>query len=526
VIQDAQHNTLLWAMQDRTRRLAALRANPADFPAIWAYYKTHPAEWISHWIWTHDPRLAARNLPSIIPFCLWKTQVDCVNWIVDRWRAGEPGLIEKSRDSGVTWLTVAIACWMCIFHTGIVVGFGSRKLEYVDQIGSMKSIFEKIRFAMSNLPVEFIGDWNRDRHALYTRILFPATGSIITGEGGDSIGRGDRTSIHFIDEAAFLERPEMIDASLSQTTNCRIDVSTPNGLANSFAQRRFGGNIKVFSFHWRDDPRKDDAWYQKQVAELDPVTVASEIDIDYRGSVEGLLIPSAWIQAAIGAHLKLGITPSGTKRAAFDVADSGVDLCAFAGRHGILLQHLESWSGRSGDIYASLVRVFDRCDEHGYPYVLYDADGLGAGCRGDARIINERREADDRPRIHDEPFRGSASPVYPERELVEKRKNKDFFANLKAQGWWALRLRFQETHRAINGLPYDADNLISISPDLPELNALTMELSQPTYSLNSAGKVLIDKAPDGMRSPNLADATMIAFAPVHIAAELWAQMAD
>jgi hypothetical protein len=30
-------------------------------------------------------------------------------------------------------------------------------------------------------------------------------------------------------------------------------------------------------------------------------------------------------------------------------------------------------------------------------------------------------------------------------------------------------------------------------------------------ALNTVGKVLVDKAPDGMRSPNLADAVMIAF---------------
>jgi hypothetical protein len=39
-----------------------------------------------------------------------------------------------------------------------------------------------------------------------------------------------------------------------------------------------------------------------------------------------------------------------------------------------------------------------------------------------------------------------------------------------------------------------------------------MELSRPTYSLNGAGKIIIDKAPDGMKSPNLYDAVMIRFA--------------
>ena len=41
-----------------------------------------------------------------------------------------------------------------------------------------------------------------------------------------------------------------------------------------------------------------------------------------------------------------------------------------------------------------------------------------------------------------------------------------------------------------------------------------IELSQPTYSQNSNGKILVDKKPDGARSPNKADSVMIAFAPI------------
>lgn len=89
------------------------------------------------------------------------------------------------------------------------------------------------------------------------RILFPETESAMTGEAGDGIGRGDRTSFYIVDESAFLERPYLADASLSATTNCRQDISTPNGMANSFAERRHSGKIDVFTFHWRDDPRKD-----------------------------------------------------------------------------------------------------------------------------------------------------------------------------------------------------------------------------------------------------------------------------
>lgn len=63
------------------------------------------------------------------------------------------------------------------------------------------------------------------------------------------------------------------------------------------------------------------------------------------------------------------------------------------------------------------------------------------------------------------------------------------------------------------GEAFDKDSIISIPSTLPMLLRLTMELSQPTYILNSVGKVVVDKAPQGAKSPNLADAVMIAYAP-------------
>ncbi|MDH0638207.1 hypothetical protein N5D52_14765 [Pseudomonas sp. GD03860] len=510
----------------RAERLQRIRNAPGAVPAMKAFYKDNPAQFIIDWGMTFDPRNVERGLPANIPFLLFPKQEEWVEWFMARWKAQEPGITEKTRDMGMSWLTIALADTVCLFNRGMVVGFGSRKEEYVDKIGAPKSLFWKARMFLDMLPVEFRGSWNLNKHAPHMRIMFPDTESVITGESGDGIGRGDRSSFYIVDESAFLERPQLVDASLSATTNCRQDISTPNGMGNPFAQKRHSGKIKVFTFHWRDDPRKDDAWYAKQVNDLDPVTVAQEIDINYSASVEGVVIPSAWVQAAIGAHTKLGIEPTGMKRAGLDVADEGKDLNAFAGRYGILLEHLSSWSGRGGDIYSTVVKAFSICDELGYDSFDYDADGLGSGVRGDARVINEARHDAGRPRIYDEPFRGSGAVHDPEGEMVKERQNKDFFMNAKAQAWWALRLRFQATYRAVvEGLEVDPDDIISISPTLPELSALTMELSQPTYTINQVGKVVIDKAPEGTKSPNLADAVMICFQPAARSLDIWQRLA-
>ncbi|MFS7219857.1 TerL protein [Rahnella inusitata] len=515
----------------RMERLQRIRQDPQLLPVLKAFYKDNPAQFIIDWGMTVDPRNVERGLPARIPFLLFPKQEEWIQWFVERWRSAEPGITEKTRDMGMSWLTVGMASSLCLFNRGVFAGFGSRKEEYVDKIGSPKSLFDKARNFISLLPAEFRGGWSVKQHAPHMRILFPDTESAMTGEAGDGIGRGDRTSFYIVDESAFLERPHLVDASLSATTNCRQDVSTPNGMANSFAERRHGGKIKVFTFHWRDDPRKDDAWYAKQVENLDPVTIAQEIDINYNASVEGVLIPSAWVQAAIDAHEKLGIQPTGQRMGALDIADEGKDTNAFTTRHGFLLENVEEWSGKGDDIFGTIQRAFGICDDQRLETYRFDSDGLGAGARGDARVINEQREAQSQHQIMATPFRGSGSVFDPDAEAVRGdngqpgRLNKDFFANAKAQSWWSLRTRFQKTYRAVvEGMDFNPDDIISICGNIEKRGKLISELSQPTYSVNGVGKIIVDKKPDGTKSPNLADSVMIAYAPMNTALDIWAQL--
>lgn len=847
----------------RLEKLKKIRANPSILPALKAYYRDNPAQLIIDFGNTYDPRLVRRGLPAVLPFLLFPKQEELAYWIVDRWKAGEPGLIEKSRDMGITWLVMSLACVMCLLNREMAIGTGSRKEALVDVLGDPDSMLEKARLFMSGLPREFRGGWDRNDKtcSAHMRIRFPETDSIITGEAGDAIGRGGRKSIYMVDEAqplnariltphgwttmgeiqigcevigsdgkptavtnindcgehevyriefsdgsstlashnhrwvfdkvwgkkervelrthelvqkfaydspggqrqylyrvplvqpvefeqiddlpldpyvlgcllgdgnitestprittaddellreverrlpdgvkigshdgkyswrlvdeegrkrsgfqviksslwlaidaaglkrvcapdkyvpkkylkastairlevlqglmdtdghaqknggasfhtssarlaedvcfiarslggmayhkiksdargyldqhciqivlpndqspflltrkmdrlqsrknkmsrvvtnvvpvgrqtvrcitvaspdglyvtddfvithnsAHLERPHLIDASLSANTDCRIDLSSVKGMANPFAAKRFGGKIAVFSFHHTDDPRKGPEWYAQQVHNLDPITLAQEVDMSYTASVEGVVIPNDWIRASVDAARKLGITPTGARRGALDVADEGTDKNAFCGAHGIEVQTVEEWSGLGSDIFKTTERAFILCDTGEYEDVKYDADGLGAGVRGDANVINERRKQQSQRPINASAFRGSAAVVDPEKEDVKSRKNEDYFANLKAQSWWRLRIRFQKTYRAVvEGHEFDADEIISLSPQITNLQKLITELSQPTWSLNGAGKILIDKAPDGVKSPNLADSVMIQFAP-------------
>lgn len=491
-------------------------------PALREYYKYNIADFLDDFGMTVNPKNLERKLPAAVPFILYPKQREWVETVVDHWLNSKPLITEKTRQMGFSWLAMATACSLCIFYPGMAIGFGSRKQEYLDIIGDPKSLFQKGREFMSSLPVEFRAGWSIDRHAPHKRFIFPATKSSITGEAGDNIGRGATTALYFVDESAFIEHPDLVDSALSQTTNCRIDISTPNGMANTFAQKRFGGKFDVFTFRWTDDPTKDQAWYDKQCCELSAVIVAQEIDIDYSASTEGVVIPNAWVRAAIGAHKKLGIIPTGARFGALDVASGGPDTNSYCGAHGILVEMVEEWSGKGDwDTFHTAERAFAIAEREGHEWFRYDGDGIGALMEGDARKINEMRREAKKVTIRVEAFRGAGEIFDPEGLVPEtKIKNKDYFANPKAQAWWALRRRFQLTHRAIEsfaqGLPVVAahDDLISLDENMPLLHKLTSELSQPTYKPNGVGKIVIDKTPDGAKSPNLGDGVMMRYAPL------------
>lgn len=430
-----------------------------------------------------------------------------------RWRNQEDGLTEKSRDMGVSWLCVAAAVEFWLFHPGMAIGFGSRKEELVDRVGDPKSLFEKIRQYLRNLPVEFLpwgipdGEsaarrYNERKDATHMKVVNIENGATITGEAGDNIGRGARASIYFKDESAFYERPDRIDAALSQTSNCKIDVSTPNGTGNPFYLKRMGGKIPVFTFHWRDDPRKDDEWYQKQVDTLDAVTVAQEIDIDYTASVSGVVIPAKWVRAAIGLAEKLGLEPSGVKRIGLDVADEeGADDNVATVVEGTVVSDIEAWKGV--DTSQSAAKTDSLAHSVRAEYVNFDSIGVGAGIRGAGKALSTE--------FH--PVASSESPEHGYCLDNDIRKRSEQYLNLRAQLWWEMRIRCQRAYQHVNGDKlWSLDDMVSL-PNHPQL---ITELSQPLFAYTASGKVQIESKKEmarrGLKSPNYADSLLLAFA--------------
>lgn len=489
-------------LQKRIDLLQRLQREPHTLAAFKLHYKTNPVDFINDWGMTYDPRMVARKMPAFMPFLLFPKQEDFILWLYESFLIKEDGLAEKSRDMGFTWLAVSFSVWLWLFHDGVKVGWGSRKEQLVDRLGDPDSIFEKMRMFIRLLPSVFLPiGYDEKKHATYLKIINPANGSVIAGEAGDNIGRGGRSSIYFKDESAFYERPEKVEAALSQNSDVKIDISTPNGNGNPFYVKRFSGKIRVFTMNWRDDPRKDDDWYKKQCDTLDPVTVAQEIDIDYDASVENICIPASWVAAAVNYPLP----KEGMKFAGYDVADEGGDYYALIKRHGNFVYHVEKW--KDGTTTQSTRKVFNACLEDKVDVINYDSVGVGAGAKGEFAELNTNLQFSISG-INT----GDSVPHGTYRDTG--RLNKDMFLNLKAYLWWDMRLRFKRTYEAKNELAtFPPEELISI----PNNTELISELSRPKYFLAENGKIQIESKKDmkkrGTPSPNLADALMLSFSP-------------
>jgi len=365
--------------RERSERLLKLRTDAALLASIKEFYKTHPVEFVQDWAITFDPRNVERGLPALVPFVLFPKQQEFLEWLHARWLGRSDGVAEKSRDVGASWLCVAFAVWMWLFHAGTVIGYGSRKESYVDDLSNPNSLFWKARSLIDYLPPELQPQgWDSKKHAPFMRIINPENGSTIVGESGDNIGRGGRTSIYVIDEAAFIDRAEAVDAALSQTSNCKIYVSTPNGAGNPFYQKRHSGKYPVFTFDWRDDPRKDQAWYDKQCAVLDPVVVAQEIDRNYEGSVVNAFVPAELVKDAM-ARGPADVIAKGGLRVGVDVARFGDDKTVITFRRGRVLLKQTALEKLDVMQVASRVKSEIAAYAEAPEQIAVDTIGIGAG---------------------------------------------------------------------------------------------------------------------------------------------------
>jgi hypothetical protein len=501
--------------QQRARVLESLRKDPSAVQAFRTHYAEKPWRFVTDWGVTYDPRNPERGLPAVLPFVLWPKQIELMQWMDERWRKSERGLVEKSRDWGVTWIAVGYTVARWLFVPGFAAGFGSSKEDKVDRQGDPDSIFEKIRFMVDYIPDVFMPAGFKPRlHSTYMRLVNPENGSSIIGEAGAEIGRGGRKSIYVVDEDAFIENQQRVDNALANATNCQIDVSTYNGPGNLFYRKsmKFHGTPQKFVCDWHDDPRKDQAWYDKYCANHDPVTVAQEVDRNPNASDDDSFLPAAWVNACVDAHVKLGFDGTGAKVVGFDPADTG-DAKACACRHGSIIKAVHQ--RKRGDIRDAVPWAYEIADDFRAGILSYDGDGMGDPVM---KVALEVRAAKTFEVVV---YRGSEGVKNPLATYGNTNvKNKDYFQNYRAQSWTLVRDRMRNTYLAIERakagqiVNVDPEKLLSISSSCEDILDIKAELSMPRRQRSVNGKIKVESKDDmkkrGIKSPNLAESIVVA----------------
>lgn len=227
---------------------------------------------------------------------------------------------------------------------------------------------------------------------------------------------------------------------------------------------------------------------------------------------DSAVIKRTHCMAAIDAHVNLGIEIRGEHRLGFDVADSGQDLCAIVYNHGPLAKWSDMWKASEDELPKSVKRTVEAARARDAS-IIYDAIGVGAFVGG---MVNElNRAADTYPVRHSGFFAGGGVDE-PGKDYKDTRiKNSDYFSNVKAQKWWDVADRLSNTCQAVrDGRKFADSDMIFISSDIPNLDRLIDELCTPARDFDRAGRVKVegkdDLAKRGIRSPNLADAFIMA----------------
>ena len=220
---------------------------------------------------------------------------------------------------------------------------------------------------------------------------------------------------------------------------------------------------------------------------------------------ENVVIKRSWVEAAIDFHLKYDGEMKGQVVLGYDVADSGADKNAVTVCNGSIVTECYEWQGGENELKKSADKVRHAALKLG-GRIIYDSIGVGAHTGSTLQGAGFNDFAG---------FNAGGKVQRPTRKYNGV-KQKEYFSNVKAQAWWLVADRLRNTHDFLvnNNTNYHADDLISISSDIPNIESLISELTTPRRDFDKAGRVKVESKDDlkkrDIMSPNKADAFIMA----------------
>lgn len=199
--------------------------------------------WFDNFCWTFNPR----ERPNNFPFNLYPFQRALVLEIKDCIDRGEPFLIKKSRDMGVTWIILLVFQWYWLFVPGSDFHLTTLTEDDVDERGNKSTLFEKLRYNNQYMPSWMLPPLSKSDDA-FMKLINPLNGNSITGQAPVlDFGRSQRYTAVLMDEMARLKNGAIMYSTIVQSTDCIIMPYTPFGKTNEAYRLANGEDNEVVS---------------------------------------------------------------------------------------------------------------------------------------------------------------------------------------------------------------------------------------------------------------------------------------
>ena len=213
-------------------------------------------DWIEREVTIEDPQ----REPSIIPFELWPAQRDVLQALQNVAQI----IILKARQLGITWLVLAYALYLCIFHDNKTVIVISKDQDAANEtVRRVRGMFTRLKTRPHAIVIDNVGEvaWSNG-----SRIKAFASSS----DAGSSF----TGSLLILDELAKNPKADEIYTSAKPTIDDGgrvVILSTAKGKDNLFHRlwvkaTEGANNLKAIFVSWRARPGRDEAWYARTAA--------------------------------------------------------------------------------------------------------------------------------------------------------------------------------------------------------------------------------------------------------------------
>lgn len=196
-----------------------------------------------------------------IPFRLWKFQYV----IIQLFLIAKLIIWLKARQLGLTWLFLALALWLMIFHPiATILLFSKRDDEARYLLG-----YERLKGMYMRLP-----EWMRMQIAVDNEHVFKLSNGSIAYAFPTTAGDGYTATMAFVDEADLVPDLGRLMGSVRPTIDAggwlvllsRVDKSVPNSLFKQIYRAAKAGlnNWSAGFSAWFERPGRDEVWYERQ----------------------------------------------------------------------------------------------------------------------------------------------------------------------------------------------------------------------------------------------------------------------